>query len=397
MVFSRSDPCVWFEGAVLRTKAYDKQDPDHRSDAISFEARMPMNEIRAPVQGLEPPLISVIVVFHTRLVYLPNAIASVVAQTLDSLKFEILVVGPRRPAGLVDRSESPRLTFVECTEVSLGSKLAAAIRKAKGGILTFLEDDDLYRPDRLEVVLESFRSSPSLTYLQNGYTTIDAEGRMYPWHGPYERRMARWMERGPIEVPGRARSRELRKLAHIPAGFNNSSIAVRRALLSPALDLLSAVNTLVDVTLLYIALSSPGRLRLDPRQLTEVRKHRENTADPQFMGRSEQLARLLSFQLETQALRQPLTDYVESTGPVDLTRSLEGQRAIADLILSLRDPDAQISRRAGALLRCVERLDTFEVRNYLPAVPLGFLLLFTGRRGPDLYIYFRRWFYGQPS
>jgi hypothetical protein len=342
-----------------------------------------------------PPFLSVVLVFHNRLQFLPIALSSILGQTEDPLRFEVVVVGPERPPDLIERSAAPPVTFVPCREVGLGSKIAAGVRRCRGEVVTFLEDDDVYEPDRLAYLDARFRGDSRLVYLQNGFRTIDAEGRELPATGPDERAMARWSHRGPVEISDSRSDGDLRRLTGLPAGFNNSSIAVRRSRLESFLPVIETVDMLVDVSLFYGSLVQPGHVLLDPRPLTRLRKHPASNSDPRLAGEVEQLDHLLGFSRASQDRRAALLDFVRAHGTPAVVRAMEAHWSMGRLFLTLRDPQASVRDRARSLWSCLERVRTFEVRNYLLALPLALLVILAGRSGPRLYIRVRRRFYLQ--
>lgn len=344
-----------------------------------------------------PPYLSVVIVFHSRLNFLPLALESVLGQTLPASGYEILVVGPQRPVNLIERAQDPRVRFVACAEVGLGSKVGAGIREAQGEVVSFLEDDDLYEPDKLASVEAAFRSDPALSYFQNGFRSIDEAGTWLARPGPDDRAMERWSQRGVITLSSPPRSGDLRQLVRIPAGFNNSSISVRRSSVERFLKVVESVDMLVDVTLLYGALVGSGHLRLDPRPLTRLRKHAASNSDPRLIGEDDQLSRLTSFSQKSQDRRELLLSFVRAHGAPAVVRAMEGQWAMGVLFLRLRDNRFGFLARAQALMRSLERMETFEVQNYRMALPLGFLVMLAGKSGPRLYIRVRRRFYLQSS
>lgn len=352
-----------------------------------------MNENASHDPPAPSPYISVVVVFYTRLNFLPDALVSVLHQTLPPEQYEVLVVGPKKPESLVERSSDPLMRFVECEEAGLGNKVAAGLRHARGEVVAFLEDDDLFEPDKLVFVRDCFRSDPDLAYLQNGYRTIDEGGHWIVRRGPDERAMERWTRQGRVSISGRPADSALRRFVRIPAGFNNSSIAVRRQRVADLLPVLDSVDMLVDITLLYGALVQCDHLVLDPRPLTRLRKHAASNSDPRLAGELDQLTRLQAFSDAAQRRRRLLFEFVRDHGSPAVVRAIEGQWAMNEIFLNLRNSRYGFSDRARSLLNGLRRITTFEVRNYLLAIPLAGFLMATGRYGPRLYIRVRRRFY----
>lgn len=104
------------------------------------------------------PLFSVIVATYARPQFLEEAVGSVLAQTVRD--FECIVVDDASPdpARVPD---DPRVRLVRRSEN--GGEPAArntGIRHARGRYLAFLDDDDLFTPDRLALALEGLARAP---------------------------------------------------------------------------------------------------------------------------------------------------------------------------------------------------------------------------------------------
>jgi glycosyltransferase involved in cell wall biosynthesis len=101
---------------------------------------------------MNEPLFSVIVPTHDRPHMLAEAVASVLNQTVEDLECIVVDDSGR---GEVDLSPDPRIRVVRG-----GPPRGAAgarnlgLSKAGGRYVTFLDDDDLLTPDRLEIALE---------------------------------------------------------------------------------------------------------------------------------------------------------------------------------------------------------------------------------------------------
>lgn len=341
------------------------------------------------------PNISVILVFHDRLEYLESAIESVWSQSLDRDSYELVVVGPERPSALEKCSKGADFRFIESKERTLGGKLIEGLESTSGEILTFLEDDDQYSPDRLSHVSIAFRD-PAVTYLQNGFSLIDREGKPYvgPFHNLRKRRT--WDTLGLLSINGRPESSELWPLSRIPAGFNNSSIAVRRRILSSAArDLLRGADLISDVSLLYVALAQPGRLLFDPNPLTRIRVHADSVSNPSTGTSDQHLAQLHSFSIRTDPARAALLSYVRTTGPASLIKEVEGMISISNTLRELRSPHPVASELAFNLLRSLSRVGTHEVRARLGALPLALVAMTSPSLARSAYSRLRRLEVGQ--
>ncbi|WP_048816751.1 glycosyltransferase family 2 protein [Caldisphaera lagunensis] len=99
---------------------------------------------------MEYPKISVIVTAYNRKKYLPYALQSLEQQTLDKDKFEVIVIKnfeDQLSDKIIERNNWKNMVIEENN--TLGEKLSLGIDESKGDIITFLEDDDMYKPERL--------------------------------------------------------------------------------------------------------------------------------------------------------------------------------------------------------------------------------------------------------
>ncbi|MGC9079884.1 MAG: glycosyltransferase family 2 protein, partial [Nanopusillaceae archaeon] len=123
------------------------------------------------------PLISVIVTAHNRKQFLSYALKSLEKQTLDKNKFEVVVVKNFEDPISDNIIKRNKWKNIITDIVPLGGKIALGLKESKGNIITFLEDDDMYREDRLEKIYKAFSSIPDLVYFHNEQIVIDEEGK----------------------------------------------------------------------------------------------------------------------------------------------------------------------------------------------------------------------------
>ena len=103
-------------------------------------------------------MITVITPTYNRAQYLANAIDSVLAQTYTD--WELLVIDDNKTESdarkatseVMSRYSDPRIRYIQ-NENNIGGAAArnVGILKANGDYIAFLDDDDMYLPDRLEV------------------------------------------------------------------------------------------------------------------------------------------------------------------------------------------------------------------------------------------------------
>jgi hypothetical protein len=104
------------------------------------------------------PTVSVVIPTYNRPALLAEAIASVLAQTVDDLEVVVVDDGGPEPAVVPD---DPRVVLLR-HEVNQGKAAAvnAGIERSTGRIVAFLDDDDLWLPRRLEMVVDRHDRHP---------------------------------------------------------------------------------------------------------------------------------------------------------------------------------------------------------------------------------------------
>ncbi len=108
------------------------------------------------------PNLSVVIVTYNRPRFLPLAIQSVLDQSYQD--FEILVIdnGIEKPAKeIVSNFNDSRIRYlpqIKNTDCSGGKNIG--IKNAQGEFVAFLDDDDTWLPEKLELQMEAFENSP---------------------------------------------------------------------------------------------------------------------------------------------------------------------------------------------------------------------------------------------
>ena len=99
------------------------------------------------------PLITVLVTAHKRRQYIKRALDSVRAQNIDRSEYEVIVV-----SNFEDRYEGlSNLRWITVDEEGLSPKIAVGFEEARGEIVSMLEDDDQWLPDKLRLVRDIMR------------------------------------------------------------------------------------------------------------------------------------------------------------------------------------------------------------------------------------------------
>ena len=224
------------------------------------------------------PEVAVIVGAYSRERFLPYAVKSVLSQTLPRERFEVIVVKSFRSPELDRELAAAGVDSLVYDERQIGRWLRRAISASHAPILTFLDDDDEFEPDRLEHIVEVFRSHADLGFYRNRVRVIDVDGQPVP--------EARWRDHerdpgldalGPVYRPPSART-DLLALATrtTQATFCSSTMALRRELLDGERGVAFERTQLPDLYFFLMGALAPCGIYLDDRRLTRYRYYAGN-------------------------------------------------------------------------------------------------------------------------
>ena len=120
------------------------------------------------------PYISVIITAYNRESFLLNAIKSAINQTLDKRHYEIIVIknfAENTLDAFIDKHNIKNI-FMDGT---IGEFLYSGVSVSTGEIISFLDDDDLFSKDKLQVVYNKFKSNNNLCYYHNAHITVNEQ------------------------------------------------------------------------------------------------------------------------------------------------------------------------------------------------------------------------------
>jgi len=115
-------------------------------------------------------MISVIIPSYNRRELMLQAVDSVLHQTLKRDSYEIIVVKNYLDYDELLEAKGVRHYYIQNTWLS--TKLAKGIEEAKGDIICFLDDDDLFKLTKLERVNKVFEES-QISWYKNLYEIVD--------------------------------------------------------------------------------------------------------------------------------------------------------------------------------------------------------------------------------
>ena len=135
------------------------------------------------------PLVSVIIPTYNRAALVPRAIESVLQQTFRN--HEVIVVDDAstdETARLLSGRYGSTIVYIR-KEINQG--LAAArntgIRAATGSLIAFLDDDDAWLPEKLELQVPIIQRDPAIGLVYCGYTQVAEDGTIIRQTRPEKR------------------------------------------------------------------------------------------------------------------------------------------------------------------------------------------------------------------
>lgn len=223
--------------------------------------------------------ISVIIIAYNRSNYIKAALDSVLNQSIERSKYEIIVVKNFKDS-YIDNLKIDNflnITVENNDESPFGINLwRYGFSKSSGDIICFLEDDDIFYPNKLFEVVKAFSEYPSVGYIHNVFTiTIDfGQNIGHKFQIKY-----------PIPNSTRLiRRRELRKnyndLIKYNVDAHLSSINVKRQVLLPFEGKIPNVPGGFDGLVFYFFLASDLDLLIYNKPLNTYRLHQKNNSKP---------------------------------------------------------------------------------------------------------------------
>jgi glycosyltransferase involved in cell wall biosynthesis len=207
-----------------------------------------------PESTIETPFISVVVTAFNRKEYILEAVKSVLNQTLERSKYEVIVIKNYLDESIDDFLRKNNVVNIYTDEIGLGAKLAYGIERSRGQAISFLEDDDLFLPIKLDEISDIFKKNKDAVYIRNEiYNTVNPNNEISKISMGRDISLINH-EKHIINTL------DIKNIAHIYHLFrkcgvgNNSSISVRKNFYESSTTFLNDMNYLTDLFLFFWAI-----------------------------------------------------------------------------------------------------------------------------------------------
>jgi len=129
----------------------------------------------------EQPLVSVIIPVYNGARYLREALESVFAQTYRPIEVIVVDDGSIDDSGVIAQS-FPEVHYIHQANQGVAAARNNGIEAARGEYFAFLDQDDLWMPEKLKVQVDYLLSNPGLGYtLTQQKYFLDPGGTLPPW------------------------------------------------------------------------------------------------------------------------------------------------------------------------------------------------------------------------
>jgi glycosyltransferase involved in cell wall biosynthesis len=204
------------------------------------------------------PTVSVLLCIHNGERFLAATLDSLFAQSYSD--FELVAVDDGstvRSTQLVENYRDSRLRFIRQQRQGAAGALDTALHAARGEYVALLDQDDLWKKDKLAIHLETHRRYPEIDVTFSWFRVIDDAGREIGLHSN--------RYRGTIDFRG--------LLADFVIGAS-SNVVIRRSAIERAGGIDRALSRLYDLDLcLRVALLAPHNVLAISQDLMLYRRH----------------------------------------------------------------------------------------------------------------------------
>jgi glycosyltransferase involved in cell wall biosynthesis len=214
-----------------------------------------------------------VIIADLRKRFLKRAVESVLSQDLDRKLYEIVVVKRFEDEGLDAYLRSREVRVLKCDDERIGPKYYMGLLAAKGEIIAFLEDDDLWLPGKLSRVFSVFTSYNNVCFYHNSVIPVDR--RMHPLRITLldDQLNAARKFGSKLLATSSLSFRDVEKLFESGAAFNTSSMCISKDFILEYSQSFHDIDLSPDLFLFTLSLATGRLIFLDSEELTMYGTH----------------------------------------------------------------------------------------------------------------------------
>ena len=211
--------------------------------------------------------ISVLVIAYERKEFIKEALLSVLDQTIPRNQYEIICV-----VGFKDEEISKFMIENNIAEIychcRIGTNLSIGLNSCKGNYVVFLEDDDKFARNKLELVLKAFEKN-NIIYYHNNHETIDKYSKILNQNKVKKKLFVSQFSRSTLWYP----PHKYHWIAKNGGDFNLSSMAVSRAYINKYNSVLAKIQSAADFIVFSVLMQDNFPFYFDINRTTLYRMH----------------------------------------------------------------------------------------------------------------------------
>ncbi|MBX8642657.1 MAG: glycosyltransferase family 2 protein [Thermoplasmata archaeon] len=209
--------------------------------------------------------------------FVMRAIESVSEQTLSRDFFEILVARNFSDDEIDRFAVNNGARLIGLPQCSIGEMMQLGLNDARGSLICFLDDDDLFSKDKLKRVYDTFSKFPDVGFYKHQFEYIDTAGnRLHRL--TEERHISNFKGAEYFLIRDSEKLSKISQYSLIGPDMNISTMCIRKDVLSSVRNYLESVTFLSDTFLLAASLISPYSLFFDSASLSSYRVHSKSTS-----------------------------------------------------------------------------------------------------------------------
>jgi len=212
--------------------------------------------------------LTVLVMAYKRKDYLKEALLSVLNQTIPRSEYEIICIKGFQDEDLSAFMRQNNIMELFC-DGTLGERLVAGLKNSSYDIILFLDDDDIFREDKLMSVRNAFVQS-GCVYFHNNVHLIDRDSRSISNPiDPFSKQIDDTILWSPL--------RGFKSIIRHRGDFNMSSIAVLKGEICKYDKILPEIKASPDTITFFLLLQINRSFFFSKEKLTMYRIHESET------------------------------------------------------------------------------------------------------------------------
>lgn len=215
------------------------------------------------------PFISVVLTCRERKAFIKRAVNSIFQQKLPHELFEVIVVKSFLDDDIDKYLKSKDILILQDTHHELAHKIASGVAKARGQIISLLEDDDEFMPAKLDTIYKLFSNNKNLTFVRDRIEAIDEQGETISFSAhSHSQAIDSFVAETPLDF-----HKDITKFIKCGAGAYVSAMSIRRETLNQYIEKLEALPGGADAFLFTAAVAAGGAVAYESKVLTRYRVH----------------------------------------------------------------------------------------------------------------------------